>query len=105
MNLIVICVDDAEARNRLRNVRYAAAEMPSPITASEAGGTEEIIVTAQRRNERLQDVPITIANITADQIRQSNVRDLSDIARTWKADKGVAAALADQDRVDEDLWR
>jgi hypothetical protein len=32
-------------------------------------------------------------------------RDLSDIARTWRADKSVAAALADQDRVDEDLWR
>ena len=32
-------------------------------------------------------------------------RDLGDIARTWKADKAVAAALAAQDRVDEDLWR
>ena len=32
-------------------------------------------------------------------------RDLGDIARTWKADKAVVAALADQDRVDEDLWR
>jgi hypothetical protein len=32
-------------------------------------------------------------------------RDLGDIARTWKADKAVSAALADQDRVDEDLWR
>ena len=32
-------------------------------------------------------------------------RDLSDIARTWKTDKAVEAALADQDRVDEDLWR
>jgi len=32
-------------------------------------------------------------------------RDLGDIAGTWKADKAVEAALADQDRVDEDLWR
>jgi len=32
-------------------------------------------------------------------------RDLGDIAGTWKADKAVAAALADQDRVDKDLWR
>lgn len=32
-------------------------------------------------------------------------RDLADIARTWNADKAVEAALADQDRVDEDLWR
>jgi hypothetical protein len=32
-------------------------------------------------------------------------RDLGDIAGTWKADKAVEAALADQDTVDEDLWR
>ena len=32
-------------------------------------------------------------------------RDLADIAKTWKADKAVEAALADQDRVDKDLWR
>jgi hypothetical protein len=32
-------------------------------------------------------------------------RDLSDIAKSWKTDKAVEAALADQDRVDQDLWR
>jgi len=32
-------------------------------------------------------------------------RDLADITRTWKAEKAVEAALADQDRVDEGLWR
>jgi hypothetical protein len=32
-------------------------------------------------------------------------RELGDIAGTWKADKAVESALADQDRVDEDLWR
>lgn len=31
-------------------------------------------------------------------------RDLSDIAGAWKADKAVETALAEQDRVDEDLW-
>jgi hypothetical protein len=32
-------------------------------------------------------------------------RDLGDIAGTWKTDKAIESALADQDRVDEDLWR
>jgi hypothetical protein len=32
-------------------------------------------------------------------------RDLSDVAGTWKRDSAVEAALADQDRVDADLWR
>ncbi len=34
-----------------------------------------------------------------------NRRDLSDVAGTWKPDKAVDAALADQDRIDEELWR
>jgi hypothetical protein len=32
-------------------------------------------------------------------------RDLSDVAGTWKRDAAVEAALLDQDRVDEDLWK
>jgi hypothetical protein len=32
-------------------------------------------------------------------------RDLSDVAGTWKSDAAVEAALAAQDRVDEDLWK
>jgi hypothetical protein len=32
-------------------------------------------------------------------------RDLGHIAGTWNADPTVEAALAEQDRVDEDLWR
>lgn len=32
-------------------------------------------------------------------------RDLSDIAGSWKPDRIVEAALAEQDHVDEDLWR
>ncbi len=32
-------------------------------------------------------------------------RDLSDIVGTWKPDKELLDALADQDRIDEELWR
>jgi hypothetical protein len=32
-------------------------------------------------------------------------RDLSDVVGTWKKDAAVEAALADQDRVDEGLWK
>jgi iron complex outermembrane receptor protein len=39
----------------------------------------EIIVSAQRRAERLQDVPITITNIDADALVRANVENLSDI--------------------------
>lgn len=41
----------------------------------------DIVVTAQRRAERLQDVPITIANVSADTMRQASVTQLQDIAK------------------------
>ena len=31
-------------------------------------------------------------------------RDFGDIASTWKPDKAVEAALAEQDQIDEGLW-
>lgn len=32
-------------------------------------------------------------------------RDLSDVAGAWRADRAVETALAEQDRIDEDLWK
>ncbi|HSY52219.1 MAG TPA: hypothetical protein VLC46_25685 [Thermoanaerobaculia bacterium] len=32
-------------------------------------------------------------------------RNLDDIAGTWKADKAFDEAIADQDQIDEDLWK
>lgn len=47
------------------------SEATNEETAS--GGVEDIIVTAQRRSERLQDVPIAISAVTADALSQSGV--------------------------------
>ncbi len=41
---------------------------------------EEIIVTAQKREQSLQDVPITISTLDGDTIQQQGVDDLLDIA-------------------------
>ena len=32
-------------------------------------------------------------------------RDLSDLVGTWEPDRELLAALADQDRIDEEMWR
>ena len=32
-------------------------------------------------------------------------RDLSDIVGTWKPDEEFEAAIAEQDQIDEDLWK
>jgi len=42
------------------------------------------------------------AGLSGTPIRQ---RDLSDIAGTWQEDPEFDQAIADQDRVDEHLWR
>jgi len=47
-------------------------------SASETLGIEEIIVTAQRREQNLQDVPIAISAFTADTIEKSMFTDVAD---------------------------
>lgn len=45
-----------------------------------APALQEVVVTAQRRAERAQDVPITITNLGADLLKDANVQKLGDIA-------------------------
>jgi iron complex outermembrane recepter protein len=59
-----------------------SAAGPRLLHAAEAEPTaslEEIVVTAQRRPERLQDVPITISNLSAEALAQANAQSLSDL--------------------------
>jgi outer membrane receptor protein involved in Fe transport len=62
----------------------AGAQAPTSATAAaqstqDANALDAIVVTAERRSERLQDVPISIANIGAAQLQQANVLNLGDI--------------------------
>jgi hypothetical protein len=45
------------------------------------GGLTEIIVTAQKRGERLQDVPIAITAVTGDDLAKSNISLVEQIGR------------------------
>lgn len=45
-----------------------------------AAALEEIVVTAQKRTESLQDVPISITTITGDKIEQAGINNLEDLA-------------------------
>jgi iron complex outermembrane receptor protein len=54
----------------------------APARPDEASSREgEIVVTAQRREEKSVDVPITIASLGADQLATANVNALSDTAK------------------------
>ena len=45
--------------------------------ATDGGGIEEIIVTAQRREENLQNVPISVSAFTGDQLKAQGTTDIS----------------------------
>lgn len=52
---------------------YAQTEQPSE-------GVAEIVVTAQRRVERLQDVPVSVTALGGDALKSRNLNDLTQVA-------------------------
>ncbi len=59
----------------------AALLLSTPLYAQEEsgeeGGIEEIVVTAQRREENLQDVPISVSALNAEQMAARGTNDIS----------------------------
>jgi len=73
---------------RKSNIRHLALATTAfwiiastPVLASEAGvdGNEDIIVTARRTEERLQDVPISITVYNQEQLERRNVINAADL--------------------------
>jgi iron complex outermembrane receptor protein len=61
---------------------YTGASHAAAAADTEAaGGIEEIVVTAQRRSESIQDVPVTIQAITGEQLGQLNVTTFDDVLK------------------------
>jgi len=56
----------------------STAGAPAPVTAAGTDSLEEIVVTAQRRTENMQDVPISMQAFTAQSLQQLNVSTLDD---------------------------
>jgi len=58
----------------------APAALPASGTSAEArAGLEEIIVTAQKREESLQNTPISIAAFTASDLEKASITEISDL--------------------------
>jgi iron complex outermembrane receptor protein len=61
----------------------APAEVPAEAeAAADDSGIEEIVVTAQRRRERLQDVPLSVTAITGEELRNKDIRDITRLEQT-----------------------
>ena len=57
-----------------------AVSVPSWALAQDASDdSEEIVVTAQKRKQRLQDVPIVVTSINKKQLQDAGVRDVKDL--------------------------
>ena len=59
---------------------FAAPADTASATAT-GGELQEVVVTAQRRSESIQDVPITIQAITGDQLGQMAITTLDDVLK------------------------
>ena len=73
----MICAQPAWAQE----TEQVAAEQNAQSEA-EVEGTNEIVVTARRRNEMLQDVPVAVTAYTGEQLEAQGALDLTDIGDT-----------------------
>jgi iron complex outermembrane receptor protein len=54
---------------------------PDSAEAGKNGRVEDIVVTAQRRSERLQDVPISVTALTGTQLANSGIRNTQELTQ------------------------
>jgi iron complex outermembrane receptor protein len=59
----------------------AFAQQSAQATASSETGIEEVIVTARRKEEKAQSVPIALTNVSSALIAKQDIRTVSDLAR------------------------
>ena len=64
----------------------APAQTSSSKQTATADGLEDIVVTAQKREQNLQSVPVSVTAITAESIRSQRINEFGDLSR-------VAASL------------
>jgi iron complex outermembrane receptor protein len=65
----------------LSGVAHAQTAAPAAATGStvEAVALDEVVVTATRRSERLQDVPLAVAAVSGDQLQSAGFKGITDL--------------------------
>ena len=58
-----------------------AAPVLAQSAETESGGLQEVVVTATRREERLQDVPISVSAFSQDKLDVQGLRSIDDLTR------------------------
>lgn len=52
-----------------------------PLTASAQGALEEVIVTARKREESLQEIPVAVSALSGNALEEAGLRDLADLGK------------------------
>lgn len=63
------------------SVALAQENVPAQEPQADKGGAADIVVTAQRREQRLQDVPISVNVTTGDTLQKRGTTDLVDLSQ------------------------
>src|SRR3984957_11073521 len=80
--LLCIAAHNVRAQTTAPAAQGAPPAQGGPSASTdESGGLGEIVVTAQRRSEKLVDVPISVTVLDPNQLATANVQNLSDIAQ------------------------
>jgi iron complex outermembrane receptor protein len=84
--LLLIAAHNVHAQTAAPAAQGAPLAQSGPSgSTDESGGLGEIVVTAQRRSEKLVDVPISVTVLDPNQLATANVQNLSDIAQLTPA--------------------
>ena len=59
----------------------ASAAAPMVMAQTDQSGIEEIMVTATRREQSIQDIPLNIASFDGDMLNQREIGDLAELGR------------------------
>ncbi len=91
-----LCASPALAQDQ---APQAAADPAQPEAAADPAGSAddtEIVVTAQKRAENVQDVPISVAAFSGETLSKSNVNDIAQlgkVASNFQATKSVQSSF------------
>lgn len=81
-----LTINSRSGRDRFVKAPLVAALIAaSPALYAQQGGLEEVVVTAQKRAQNLQDVPISIETMSTQKIAELGIQDFSDYARDRKS--------------------
>ena len=78
---VSLCVAVLEATSAAAETTEALTPVAEATTSSNTSQLQEIVVTAQRRAENLQEVPISVTALNAQQLEDQQISDVVDLGR------------------------